>query len=61
MIATVERAENLHRATRKAEEKARRNAVSTVMLRNFAHNIGSHVAANATNKKVKERIKDLYC
>lgn len=42
------------------KKRALETTISNIFARNFAHNIGSHVAANATNEKVKERIRDLY-
>ena len=39
---------------------ATKAAVALVFARNFAHNIGSHVAIRATNRMAKERIAKLY-
>jgi len=41
-------------------KQALQSAVALVFARNFAHNIGSHVAVRATNRMAKERIKELY-
>jgi len=43
-----------------ARGAALRSAISTIMARNFAHNIGSHVAINASNQNIKSRIQNLY-
>jgi hypothetical protein len=56
-LGVVEHAKSeRHRVKRHALQ----SFLSEVYARNFAHNIGSHVATNATNAKVKERIKELY-
>ena len=39
---------------------ALQSAVAQVFARNFAHNIGSHVAIRATNRMAKDRIAELY-
>ena len=44
----------------KTMQHALQSAVAQVFARNFAHNIGSHVAIRATNKMAKERIAELY-
>jgi SAM-dependent methyltransferase len=44
----------------RVKRHALQSFLSEVYARNFAHNIGSHVATNATNAKVKKRIKELY-
>ncbi|MCK9235113.1 MAG: hypothetical protein M0Q41_02085 [Bacteroidales bacterium] len=35
-------------------------AIAEIFARNFAHNIGSHVAIRATDKMVKQRVLELY-
>ncbi len=42
------------------QSHALQSAVAQVFARNFAHNIGSHVAIRATNRMAKERIANLY-
>jgi len=39
---------------------ALQSAVSQIFARNFAHNIGSHVAIRATNKEIKKRLLELH-
>ncbi len=45
---------------KKLQTYALQSAVAQVFARNFAHNIGSHVAIRATNRMAKERIEELY-
>lgn len=42
------------------KKQALQSAVAQVFARNFAHNIGSHVAVRATNRMAKARIAELY-
>jgi hypothetical protein len=39
---------------------ALQSAVSQIFARNFAHNIGSHVAIRSTNKEIKKRLLELH-
>lgn len=48
---------NLHK---NIQSHALQSAVAQVFARNFAYNIGSHVAIRATNRMAKERIAELY-
>ncbi len=47
-------------AKKELRKVALQSAVAQVFARNFAHNIGSHVAIRATNRMAKERIAELY-
>lgn len=47
-------------AKEELRQVALQSAVAQVFARNFAHNIGSHVAIRATNRMAKERIAELY-
>jgi hypothetical protein len=53
-------AESLHNRQKDIQAHALQSAVAQVFARNFAHNIGSHVAIRATNKMAKKRIAELY-
>lgn len=43
-----------------AKQSALQNAISQIFARNYAHNIGSHVAINSTIDKIYKRVQDLY-
>lgn len=44
---------------KKINQNATLAAISQIFARNFAHNIGSHVAIRATNKQIKKRLSEL--
>jgi len=44
----------------KVKAHALQSAIAKIFARNYAHNIGSHVAIRAKNSNIKARIKEIY-
>jgi len=52
--------EAVHELHKIIRGRALKTAITNVFARNFAHNIGSHVAINSSNQEIRRRIDDLY-